>query len=95
MEMIDQLAAVLVVLGLTAGAAWWLRRRGVLQAALRRPAVGKRLEGMERLTLGPQQTLHLVRMGQRALLVAATPSGCALLDSVDLRSLEAVRGPAE
>jgi flagellar biosynthetic protein FliO len=94
METIDQVAAIVLVLGLTAGLAWWLRRRGVLQSALPPRTRGKRLESLERLPLGPQQTLHLVRLGEKALLVAATPSGCALLDSVDLCALEGVGGAA-
>jgi flagellar biosynthetic protein FliO len=88
MEMIDQVAAVLAVVGVLAAATWWLRRRGLLQAAPGRRLMGKRLESLERLPLGPQQTLHLVRMGSRALLVASTPSGCSLLDSVEMRNLE-------
>jgi flagellar biosynthetic protein FliO len=94
MEMFNQIAAVVLVLGLTAGVAWWLRRRGALPAGLPRKTAGKRLESLERLPLGPQQTLHLVRLGEKALLVAATPAGCALLDRVDLRVLEEIRGAA-
>jgi flagellar biosynthetic protein FliO len=94
MEMIDQVAAIVVVLGLTAGVAWWLRRRGMLPAALPRKTMGKRLESLDRLPLGPQHTLHLVRVGEKALLVAATPAGCALLDSADLRVFEKITGVA-
>ena len=90
METIEQVAPIVLVLGLAAALAWWLRRRGVLRAALPHRTAGKRLESLDRLPLGPQQTLHLVRLGQRALLVAATPSGCALLESVDLCALENV-----
>jgi len=88
METIDQVAAIVVVLGLLAAVAWWLRRRGLLQTTSPRRSAGRRLESLERLPLGPQQTLHLVRMGSRALLVATTSSGCTLLDSVDVRSIE-------
>jgi flagellar biosynthetic protein FliO len=88
MELIDQVAAVVAVLGVLGVMAWWLRRRGPLERPSFRKSSGRRLESLERLPLGPQQTLHLVRMGSRALLVAATPSGCALLDSVDVRSLD-------
>jgi flagellar biogenesis protein FliO len=66
MEMIDQVVAIVFVLGLMAGAAWWLRRSGVLHAALPRRTGGRRLESLERLPLGPQQTLHLVRLGEQA-----------------------------
>lgn len=95
MEMIDQAAAIVLVLGVTAGVAWWLRRRGVLQAALPRRPGRKRLESLERLPLGPQQTLHLVRLGEKGLLVAATPAGCRLLANVELRALEDAAREAE
>lgn len=91
METINQVAAILAVLGLLSGALWWLRRRGLLHSALPRraaPSGGRRLEILERLPLGPQQTLHLVRLGSRALLLALTPTGCALLESVEVRNLE-------
>src|SRR5215472_13942994 len=41
MEMIDQLLAIVLVLGLTAGVASWLRRRGVPPAPLPRRTAGK------------------------------------------------------
>jgi flagellar biosynthetic protein FliO len=88
MELINQAAAVAAVLGALGAMAWWLRRRGPLERPSFRKSSGKRLETLERLPLGPQQTLHLVRMGSRALLVAATPSGCSLLDSVEVRTLD-------
>jgi flagellar biosynthetic protein FliO len=88
MELIDQVGAVGAVLGALGVMAWWLRRRGTLEHPSFRKSSGRRLESLERLPLGPQQTLHLVRMGSRALLVAATPSGCALLHSVEVRSLD-------
>jgi flagellar biosynthetic protein FliO len=94
MELFNQMAAIILVLGLTAAAAWWLRRRGRLPVGLPRKTAGKRLETLERLPLGPQQTLHLIRLGGQALLVAATPAGCALLDRVDLRVLEDIQGAA-
>jgi flagellar biogenesis protein FliO len=94
MEMIDQVAAIVLVLGLTAGVARWLRRRGVVPAVFPRKTMLKRLESLERLPLGPQHTLHLVRLGDKVLLVASTPGGCALLDSADLRVLEEAAGAA-
>jgi flagellar biosynthetic protein FliO len=87
MELINQVAAVVAVLGALGAMAWWLRRRGPLERPSFRKSNTKRLESLERLPLGPHQTLHLVRIGSRALLVAATPSGCSLLDSVEVRSL--------
>jgi flagellar biosynthetic protein FliO len=87
MELINQVAAVAAVLGALGAMVWWLRRRGPIERPGFRKSGGRRLENLERLPLGPHQTLHLVRIGSRALLLAATPSGCSLLDSVDVRSL--------
>jgi flagellar biosynthetic protein FliO len=88
MEVIDQVAAVLAVLLVMAGVAWFLRRRGLLQLATPRESTRKRLESLERLQLAPQHTLHLVRVGNRALLLSATSSSCTLLDSFEARVLE-------
>ena len=87
MEMVGQFTAVAAVLALAAATSWWLRRRGV-GALASRHAAGRRLESVGRLPLGAQQTLHLVRLGERALLVASWPSGCALLQTVDWREIE-------
>jgi flagellar biogenesis protein FliO len=95
METIDQMAAVLAVLGGLAAMTWWLRRRGFVRPASLGKSTGRRLESLERLPLGPQQTLHLVRIGPKALLVAASPSGCAVLDSVEMRHLGQAREGVE
>ena len=82
MELVQQLAAVGTVLALLSGTLWWLRRRGFAGVLpLKRPG-GRRLECLERLPLGPQHTLHLVRVDDTALLLASTPAGCALIQSV-------------
>jgi len=88
MEIVGQFAAVVAVLGLAAASSWWLRRRGFAGALAPRKAVGRRLESAGRLPLGPQQTLHLVRLGERALLVASSPSQCVLLEAVPWREVE-------
>jgi flagellar protein FliO/FliZ len=82
MDFVGQLAAVGAVLGLLGGALWWLRRRGFAAALPVRKNAGRRLECLERLPLGPQHTLHLVRLGEMLLLVASSPSGCALVKSL-------------
>jgi flagellar biosynthetic protein FliO len=81
MEGIQQVAAVAAVLGLLGATLWWLRRRGFATLAMGRKPGGRRMECLERLSLGPQQTLHLVRVGQTALLLASSPAGCSLMRS--------------
>jgi flagellar biosynthetic protein FliO len=76
-----QMAAVAGVLALLGLTLWFLRRRGIAGIAPVRKA-GRRLECLERLPLGPHHTLHLVRMGETALLVASSPGGCSLVQSL-------------
>ncbi len=80
MEVIQQMAAVGLVLLLLGASLWVLRRRGIAGIALAGRPAKRRLECLERMPLGPQHTLHLVRIDGRELLVAASPAGCALLE---------------
>jgi flagellar biogenesis protein FliO len=82
MEAIQQMLAMCLVLGLLGGGLWWLRRKGV--AKFSRPGFGKserRMQLMEKLSLAPGHSLHLVRVGDRTLLVALSPGSCALLEA--------------
>lgn len=102
MDEIGQVAAVALVLALLAVTLWWLRRRGIagmLPAGMCPGGVFKaggvfkvrkaarRLECLERLPLGPHHTLHLVRLGETALLVASSPGGCSLVRSFSSREI--------
>jgi len=91
MEVLQQAAAVATVLGLLGATLWWLRRRGLAGIPLSRKPQ-RRLECLERLPLGPQHTLHLVRVGDTALLLASSPAGCALVQSLSSRQLEGSAG---
>jgi flagellar biogenesis protein FliO len=91
MEVVQQTGAVMAVLGLLAGTLWWLRRRGLAGVSLgRRPTI-RRLERLERLPLGPQHTLHLIRLGGTALLLASSPTGCSVVHSLPCREIECSR----
>ena len=79
MEIMQQLAVVAAVLLALAGALWGLRRRGFAAAVRPRRGDGRRLESLERLPLGPQHSLHLVRLGRKTLVVGCSPAGCTLL----------------
>jgi flagellar biogenesis protein FliO len=91
MEVFQQAAAVVAVLGLLAATLWWLRRRGLAGVSLGRKPSGKRLEALERLALSPQHSLHLVRLGETALLLALSPTGCALVRSLPCSEIENCR----
>ncbi len=91
MDVIEQVTAVAVVLLLLCGTLWWLRRRGVAVLALPGRGAGRRMECLERLPLGPQHALHLIRLGETELLVAASPSGCSLMHTRSHSRTEATR----
>jgi len=82
MEPIRQVWAVSVVLSLLAGSLWWLRRKG-LARYVPRGRGRETLQAVERLSLGPQHALHLVRLAGRGLLVGTSPAGCAVLESFE------------
>ncbi len=87
MEELRAVAAVVGVLSLLVGTLWWLRKRGLAISVPGRRQAGRRLECLERLPLAPHHTLHLVRLGGRAMLLVSTPAGCTLLDSVPLAEM--------
>ena len=82
MEPLQQAAAVLLVLVLLGAALYALRGRGLQMVLTRRASGGNQrlLESLERLPLTPQHSLHLVRVEDRTVLVAVSPSGCSILD---------------
>jgi flagellar biogenesis protein FliO len=92
MDAIRQMTAVAGVLLLLGAMLWWLRRRGIAGVLPARKVSGRRLECLERLPLGPQHTLHLVRLGETALLVASSPGGCALMQSFPCGEIDKSRG---
>ena len=79
MEMTDPLPAVAGVLAVLAAALWWLRKKGAVQFRRHARRAARRLESIERLALSPHHTLHLVRLDDRAILVAQSPGGLSLL----------------
>ncbi len=93
MELIRQTLAIVGVLLLLAGLLWWLRRKGLAQYGMRLPRGPRHrnLEAVERLALGPQHSLHLVRLGARGLLIGISPAGCAVLENFDWTVVESAR----
>ena len=83
MEMFSQLLVTAAVLGVLCGGVWLLKRKGYAYSRVRRPnGVGHpRLEVLDRLALSPHHSLHLVRLGDRTLLVGLSPNDCKLLES--------------
>jgi flagellar biogenesis protein FliO len=95
MDVMRQMAAAGAVLAGFAAVLWILRRGGLVRvrrwaklSSTRRP---RSLEAIERLPLTAHHTLHLVRLGERALLLAATPAGCTLVQALDCREISELR----
>ena len=80
MDFGQQYAGVGLVLCLLGATLWWLRRRGYASPGAGRK--GRRLESLERLPLGPQHSLHLVRIDHDLAVVSCSPGGCALLQTL-------------
>jgi flagellar biogenesis protein FliO len=80
--MMEPFLAVVLVLCLLCGVLYFLRSRGGAMFHLPRmtPGVGQRkLEVLERVSLGPQHGLHVVRVGNRSVVIATAPSSCGIL----------------
>ena len=80
MEMTDPMPAVAGVLAVLAAALWWLRKKGAVRWRPQARRATRRLQSIERLALSPHHALHLVRLDDRAILVAQSPAGLALLE---------------
>ncbi len=94
MDELRQAAAILLVFGLLALAMWALRRRGLLPVSGARRS-GRRMQAVERIALSPRHSLHLVRVGDRTLLIGVHPGGCSLLDRLPAAASEPPAGGAQ
>jgi flagellar biogenesis protein FliO len=81
--MTQSFGAVFLVMALLGGALFLLKKRGAASFRLPRmsSATPRQLEVIERVTLGPHHALHLVRVGDRRVLVATAPSSCQVIES--------------
>ena len=80
METTRQVLAVVFVLALLGAALWALRRgAGPLQARRRGQGKAKALQVVERVTLTPQHSLHVVRAGAGEWILATHPQGCTVI----------------
>ena len=81
--MLLSLAALALVLGMLGGLLWWVRRlSGANQGA------GRYIRVVETVALGPGKCLHLVRVGDRGLLVSSTAQRCELLCELETPAAE-------
>ncbi len=85
MEMVRPLAAIVLVMALLGGALRLMRKRGAVvfpKAFGGKAGVSRQLEVIERVSLGPQHAVHLVRIGESHVLIATGPGHCQILDGV-------------
>jgi flagellar biogenesis protein FliO len=76
---VSQILAVLAVLGLLWAALLVLRSKGLaaFPNRLPRPKGPRRMEVVERLSLGPAHSLELVRIDDQLFLVSIGPNSCS------------------
>ena len=72
------------------GGVWGVRGGGGAAPGGPRPPP-RRLEAVERLALGPQHGIYLVRVGGRGMVVGVSPQACHVLDSGEWGRFEAPR----
>ena len=83
MDEFQPILAVVLVLSLLGGLLFFLRRRGIasFSAFPAGAANARQLKVVERVPLGAQHALHLVRVGDKLILVATAPGSCQVLDA--------------
>lgn len=77
--MLQQLLAICLVLGLLMGMLYLLRRRGLAKFSGKLARVGgrsKQLQVLEKISLSPQHSLHLVNVRDSVFLIGVSPAGC-------------------
>ena len=79
MELAREILGVLIVLAILAGLLWAGRKKGTLFGRSTAGREGRRLELLERLPLTPQHSVHLLRVGDRTLLIGVHGSGLTIL----------------
>ncbi len=82
MEIIRQISAVLLVLGLLATALFLLRKRGQNLSWTVRKSNDRRIQVVARATLSANASLALVRVDEREVLIAITGSACTVIEQL-------------
>jgi len=89
-DILQPVSAVILVLGLLGSLLVALRRRGMASfsgfsgvAA----STARQMKLVEKIPLGAQHSLHLVRVGDRLILVATGPGSCQMMDAAEKGNL--------
>lgn len=86
MEYLQQIVLVAVLLGVIGGAVWLLQRRGLATVNWTRPSE-RRMHIVEKLPLTAQHAVHMVRVGDKLLLIGTAPGGCSVLGPLPEREV--------
>lgn len=80
MDILRQSLAIAFVFALLGAALWFLRKRGNIRIGFPRARAARGvLESRGKLALGPQHSIHVVRIGERDMVVAVHPAGVTVL----------------
>jgi len=80
MDIVKQSLAITFVFTLLWAALWFLRQRGNVRIGFPRArAAHGLLESRGKLALGPQHSIHVVRIGGQDMVLAVHPAGVTLL----------------
>lgn len=80
MDIVRQSLAVLVVFALLWAALWLVRRKGwVVRSASHAPRL---LESRGKLVLTARHSIHVIRIGDRDLIIALHPDGVTFLGDI-------------
>lgn len=83
MDLARESLALVLVLGLLWAALWLLQHKGNLRIERTKTAPAL-LESRAKLALGPRHSIHLIRAGDRDLLLALYPEGVTFLGDAAL-----------
>lgn len=75
MESLQQIGAILLVLGLLGSALYFLKKKKLGGFDIG-PRAGRRLQVLERISLGPQHAVCLVRIDDKTMLITTSPASC-------------------
>ncbi|MBV8068327.1 MAG: FliO/MopB family protein [Acidobacteriaceae bacterium] len=96
--MLQQVLALFFVLSLLAGALVLLRRKGFAQFAALPYRPGRRegdIKLLDRLPLGPQNSLVLVQVASERILIGVSPAGCTHIAGFGRDETDAARAEGE
>jgi len=82
-----QLARTSLALLIVCVAAWWLVRYAARRGMLGASARGRHMTVIERVALDPRRALHLVRVGDRVLVLGASEEGLRTLAELSATEL--------